>query len=85
MVSYCFLVVTWRRQRDAGAQEALAQAAGRQKTDPQDHKIASLKRKVGRLEGEVNKSRRVIEIQGNLSALLETLALDRTAENGELK
>ena len=82
---YSSLVVTWRRQRDEGAQEALARAAGRQKTDPRDREIANLKREVGRLEGELNKSRRVIEIQGKLSALLETLASDSTAENGEMR
>ena len=82
---YSSLVVTWRRQRDEGAQEALGRAAGRQKTDPRDREIASLKREVGRLEGELNKSRRVIEIQGKLSAHLASLASDSTAENGELK
>ena len=65
--------------------EALARAAGRQKTDPRDREITILKREVGRLESELDKSRRVIEIQGKLSALLETLASDSTAENGEMR
>ena len=82
---YSSLVSTWRRQRDEGAQKALARAAGRQKTDPKDREITSLKREVGRLESELDKSRRVIEIQGKLSALLETLASVSTAENGEMK
>ncbi len=82
---YSSLVSTWRRQRDEGAHEALARAAGRQKTDPRDREIASLKREVNRLESELDKSRRVIEIQGKLSALLETLASDSTAENGEMR
>jgi len=84
-VLYFSLVATWRRQRDEGAQEALARAAGRQKTDPRDREITSLKREVGRLESELDKSSRVIEIQGKLSALLETLASVSTAENGEMK
>ena len=82
---YSSLVSTWRRQRDEGAHEALARAAGRQKTDPRDREITSLKREVNRLESELDKSRRVIEIQGKLSALLETLASDSTAENGEMR
>ena len=82
---YSSLVSTWRRQRDEGAHEALARAAGRQKTDPRDREITSLKREVSRLESELDKSRRVIEIQGKLSALLETLASDSTAENGEMR
>ncbi len=82
---YSSLLTTWRRQRDEGAHEALARAAGRQKTDPRDREITSLKREVGRLESELDKSRRVIEIQGKLSALLETLATVSTAENGEMR
>ena len=41
------------------------------------------KREVDRLTGELDKSRQVVEIQEKLSALLEQLATDSTAENGE--
>jgi transposase-like protein len=80
---YSSLITTWRRQRDQGAEEALARPAGRQKADPRDREIARLNREVDRLGGELDKSRRVVEIQGKLSALLEQLATDGTAENGE--
>jgi transposase len=80
---YSSLIVTWRRQRDQGAQEALARPAGRQKADPRDREITRLKAKVERLTGDLDKSRQVVEIQGKLSALLEQLATDSTAENGE--
>jgi transposase-like protein len=80
---YSSLMTTWRRQRDEGAREALARPAGRQKADPRDREITSLKREVDRLESELDKSRRVIEIQGKLSALLETLASNSTAESSE--
>ena len=80
---YSSLIITWRRQRDQGAQDALARPAGRQKADPRDREITRLKTKVERLTGELDKSRRVVEIQGKLSALLEQLATDSTAENGE--
>ncbi len=80
---YSSLITTWRRQRDQGAQEALARPAGRPKADPRDREIARLNREVDRLGSELDKSRRVVEIQGKLSALLEQLATDSTAENGE--
>ena len=80
---YSSLITGWREQRDKGAEAALARPAGRQKADPRDREITILKRKNERLESELDKSRRVIEIQGKLSALLETLASTSTAESSE--
>ena len=80
---YSSLITTWRRQRDEGADAALARPAGRQKADPRDREIVHLKREVDRLGNELDKSRQVVEIQKKLSALLEQLATDSTAENGE--
>jgi transposase-like protein len=80
---YSSLIVTWRRQRDQGADAALAKSPGRQKADPRDREIVRLKREVDRLGNELDKSRQVVEIQKKLSALLEQLATDSTAENGE--
>jgi transposase-like protein len=82
---YSSLIVTWRRQRDEGADAALARPAGHQKADPRDREVARLKKEVERLEGELDKSRRVVEIQGKLSALLEQLASDSTAANSETR
>jgi transposase len=82
---YSSLITTWRRQRDQGADAALARPAGRQKADPRDREIVRLKREVDRLGNELDKSRQVVEIQKKLSALLEQLATDSTAENGESK
>jgi transposase len=79
---YSSLIITWRRQRDEGP-AALARPAGRQKADPRDREIARLERQVERLTGDLDKSRQVVEIQRKLSALLESLATDSTAENGE--
>ena len=79
---YSSLIINWRRQRDEGP-AALARPAGRQKADPRDREIARLERQVQRLTGDLDKSRQVVEIQGKLSALLESLATDSTAENGE--
>ena len=80
---YSSLITTWTRQRDQGADAALARPAGRQKADPRDREIARLKKDNDRLAGELDKSRQVVEIQKKLSALLEQLAMDSTAENGE--
>ena len=79
---YSSLIINWRRQQEEGP-EALARPAGRQKADPRDREIARLKAKVERLTGDLDKSRQVVEIQGKLSALLEQLATDSSAENGE--
>ena len=80
---YSSLIVNWRRQRDGGGTQALARAPGRQSTDPRDREIARLRKDNGRLARELDKSRRVIEIQGKLSALLDQLASDSATENGE--
>jgi transposase-like protein len=82
---YSSLIIKWRHLRDEGANEALARPPGRQKADPRDREVARLKKDNDRLKGELDTSRKVIEIQGKLSALLEQLAKDSTAENGETR
>ena len=82
---YSSLITGWREQRDKGAEQGLARPAGRQKADPKDREIATLKRKNERLESELDRSKKVIEIQVKLSALLETLASTSTAESSEKK
>jgi transposase-like protein len=76
------LITNWRQQRTQGG-DALARSAGRQKVDPRDREIVRLKARVERLTGDLDKSRQVVEIQGKLSALLEQLTTDSTAEDGE--
>jgi transposase-like protein len=82
---YSSLITGWREQRDKGAEQGLARPAGRQKADPKDREIVTLKRKNERLESELDRSKKVIEIQVKLSALLETLASNSTAESSEKK
>jgi transposase len=77
---YTSLISEWRKQRDRGALEALAKPAGRQPADPRDREVARLHRHVDRLEGELDKARKVIEVQGKLSALLEQFATDSAPE-----
>ena len=83
---YSSLLTEWRRQRDRGAEEALGRPSGRQAADPRDKEIAKLKQRTEKLESELDKARKVIEIQGKLSALLEELATDSVQdEKGETR
>jgi len=70
---YSSHLVEWRRARDAGALVALERPRGRRKPDPRDARIAELERRARRAEAELDKAKRVIEIQGNVSALLEQM------------
>src|SRR5260370_7005232 len=71
----------WRKQRRDGALKELGRPRGRTPADRRDQQIVELKRRTERLEGELSKARRVIEIQGNVSALLEQM-LGTRGENG---
>ena len=63
----------WRKQRDAGALRELARPRGRKPADRRDREIAELRARAERAEAELQKARRVISIQGNVSALLEQM------------
>ncbi len=69
----------WRKQRGAGALVALAKPRGRPAPDPRDAQLANLRRRAERAEAELEKARRVIEVQGNVSALLGELLEPRGA------
>ena len=76
---YTSHLTAWRQQRDAGALEALDRPRGRKPADPRDARIAALERRAERAEAELVKARRVIEVQGNVSALLGELLEPRGA------
>jgi hypothetical protein len=63
----------WRKQVRGGALKELGQSRGRKPADRRDAEIAALRRRAERAEVELEKAKRVIEIQGNLSALLEQM------------
>jgi transposase len=69
----------WRKQRRDGAIKELGQPRGRKPADRRDQEISTLTRRAGRAESELAKARKVIEIQGNLSALLEQMLGTETA------
>jgi transposase len=65
--------------------EALAKPTGRPPAEPRDRKLAALRKENERLARELDKARKVIEVQGKLSALLEQLATDSAEGTGETK
>ena len=77
---YSSLLSEWRKQREAGSLEALERPRGRKPADRRDAEIAGLRRRAERAEAELEKARRVIEVQGNVSALLGELLEPRGAE-----
>ncbi len=80
---YTSLISAWRDQRDRGAREALAKPAGRPAADPRDRENTRLRKEVERLTAELEKTRKVIEVQGKLSALLGQLATDSPTSGSE--
>ena len=77
---YSSLLSEWRKQREAGSLEALERPRGRKPAGRRDAEIAGLRRRAERAEAELEKARRVIEVQGNVSALLGELLEPRGAE-----
>ena len=66
---YSSLLTEWRRARDAGALDALERPRGRKAAHPLEAENAELRCRAERAEGELAKAQRVIEVQGNVSAL----------------
>lgn len=63
----------WRKQRKDGALKELGQSRGRKPADRRDEQIVVLTRRAERAEAGLAKMKRVVEIQGNVSALLEEM------------
>jgi len=71
---------SWRKQRDAGALTALARKRGRKPANPLEREAAEQRRRAERAEAELTKARKVIEVQGNISALLGDLLRPESAK-----
>ena len=67
---YSSHLVDWRRQRDAGALQALARMRGRKPADPARVEADRLRRENERLRGRLAQAEKIIEIQGKVSELL---------------
>jgi transposase-like protein len=63
----------WRKQRKDGALKELGKPRGRKPVDTRDGQIVVLTRRAERAEADLAKMKRVVEIQGNVSALLEEM------------
>jgi transposase-like protein len=77
---YSSILSEWRKQRRAGSLEALERPRGRRPVDPLEAENAALRRRAERAEAELEKARKVIEVQGNVSALLGQLLEPRGAD-----
>ena len=78
---YSSLLTKWRAQRDVGALEGLSQ----RKRGPRGRSAGQIKNEelqqaLKRAEGDLITARRVIEIQGKVSALLEGLLIPSADE-----
>jgi transposase-like protein len=82
---YTSLISEWRKQRDKGALAGLGegQRRGRPPADPRDRQLARLERDNARLRDQLERARKVIEVQGELSALLGELATDSATNDSE--
>lgn len=75
----------WRRQRDEGALVALERLRGRRRSNPLETENAELRRRLERAEADLAKARKVIEVQGNVSALLGELLAPGSAKTDPKK
>ena len=80
---YTSLISEWRKQRDRGALEGLSAPRGRPPVDARDREIERLKADNTKLSGELDRTRRVVEVQGKLSALLEELSAESANSTSE--
>jgi transposase len=71
---YTSLISEWRKQRDKGALAGLQQRRGRPPTDPLLRENARLAAENARLRDQLARQAKVLEVQGELSALLSRLA-----------
>jgi hypothetical protein len=68
---YSSHLTLWRREREAGALEALGRRRGRKaKMGPEARRVAQLEAKNARLERELEQARLIIEVQKKLCTLL---------------
>jgi transposase-like protein len=79
---YTSSISEWRRQREEGALHALAGTRGRPPADPSERELARLKHENARLQADLVKAERVIDVQRKLSALLEQLATGSAEPSG---
>jgi transposase-like protein len=81
---YSSLLTEWRRARDSGALDALEpRRRGPVMQSPDRVELAVVRRRLERSEADLKTARRVIEIQGNVYALLEDLLAKGADDSNE--
>jgi transposase-like protein len=70
----------WRRQRDTAVEAALNQKRGRKPADPMSVEVNRLRRENARLQQDLARAEKVIEVQGKVSELLRDLSLKSSPE-----
>ena len=79
---YASHIGKWRQQGEAGRLDGLSHKRGRRPADPAVRRHAELTRRIGRLEVELERTRKVIEVQSELSVLLESLLAAESPTTG---
>jgi len=79
---YSSLLVTWRREREAGILQGLtpSKRGPKSKQNPLDAEVHKLRRQNARLTEDLRKAGIIIDVQKKLATLLETLANQEAAE-----
>lgn len=75
---YSSHIVEWRRARDAGALAELAPKVRRSKADATQRELERLRKKTARLEDQLERHRKALEIQGKATELLAKLLAEST-------
>lgn len=71
---YASRLTDWRRRHESGGTAASLGKRGRKANDPRDSEIGQLKTENERLTRELERARRVADVQGNVCALLQELS-----------
>jgi transposase-like protein len=79
---YTSSISEWRRQREEGALQVLGGPRGRPPVDPRERELERLRKENARLQADLGKAQRVIDVQRKLSALLEQLATGSAEPTG---
>lgn len=81
---YSSLLTEWRRARDSGALVALGpKRRGPRGPSREQVELGVLRRRLERTQADLETARRVIEVQGNVSALLEELLAKGASETDD--
>jgi transposase-like protein len=81
---YTSLIAEWRKHRDRGALAGLSATRGPKPADPAARESERLRAENARLQAELDTARKVVRVQGELSAVLEQLSgqsADGTSES----